>query len=377
MTAQPSADLEVYQPPALAVVPPAEGNDFDSWIAVAGQVVKLAREICDTPFVPDGLRGSAPAVAAAILAGRELGLPPITALQHTHVIKGKIGHTALLMRALIMSEGHDWQDVDVSDVRAVVKGRRKGEAEWAEASFTADQARRARIDLGGYPQDKLYARATVRLARRKFADVILGMPHAAEELEDGETPDEAPVPAAGQNGNGQEPPKASPRTARRKTAAAGEDTRSQPARDQAPRPADEHDADPAPAAAGAAPTREPQPLPPLPGEDDPAAEQEAPAALEPGEAAEYGTERHQKVIGIVWAHLKRLGYPDDKNEDDEQRAKRLADVATLAHVSEIGSTSDLDLGELSQVADTLARCKNAEALQALLDAARKAGDDDA
>jgi hypothetical protein len=256
MTAQPGADLEVYQPPALAIVPPAEGNDFDSWIAVAGQVVKLAREICDTPFVPDGLRGSAPAVAAAILAGRELGLPPITALQHTHVIKGKIGHTALLMRALIMAEGHDWQDVDVSDVRAVVKGRRKGEAEWAEASFTADQARRARIDLGGYPQDKLYARATVRLARRKFADVILGMPYAAEELEDGETPGDVPAPAAEQNGNGQQAPKPAAQKARRKTAAAGDDTQGQrPAGTQAARPEDAGDStaqDPAPRAAGAA-----------------------------------------------------------------------------------------------------------------------------
>ena len=280
MTAQPSADLEVYQPPALAVVPPAEGNDFDSWIAVAGQVVKLAREICDTPFVPDGLRGSAPAVAAAILAGRELGLPPITALQHTHVIKGKIGHTALLMRALIMSEGHDWQDVDVSDVRAVVKGRRKGEAEWAEASFTADQARRARIDLGGYPQDKLYARATVRLARRKFADVILGMPHAAEELEDGDMPDEPPAPVAGQNGNGQEPPKTAARTARRKTAAGGgkgEDSQGGEDRgmgaDRVKPSGSQRTDPPRPEAPGRTST-----LPPLPGEDD-----ETPAAAVPDE----------------------------------------------------------------------------------------------
>jgi len=373
MTAQPSADLEVYQPPALAVVPPAEGNDFDSWIAVAGQVVKLAREICDTPFVPDGLRGSAPAVAAAILAGRELGLPPITALQHTHVIKGKIGHTALLMRALIMSEGHDWQDVDVSDTRAVVKGRRKGESEWAEASFTAAQAKIARIDLGGYPQDKLYARATVRLARRKFADVILGMPHAAEELEDGETPDATPAAAA--NGQ-QDEPKASPRTARRKTAAAGDDTRGQRAGGTVPRRPDENGAGPDSAAAGAAQSQVPQPLPPLPGEPEPPDPTPAPGAtqttpqeptepaadLAPGEAAEYGTERHRKLVGIVRAHFKRLGYTDD---DDTQR---LEHTAKLAGVAEIGSTNDLDLGELSQVADTLARVKNIEALQALLNA---------
>ncbi|HET9968874.1 MAG TPA: hypothetical protein VFQ68_11615, partial [Streptosporangiaceae bacterium] len=49
--------------------------------------------------------------------------------------------------------------------------------------------------------------------------------------------------------------------------AAGGSTRSQPARDQAPRPAEENGADPAPAAAGDAPPRDAQPLPPLPGEE--------------------------------------------------------------------------------------------------------------
>src|SRR6185437_3011171 len=104
--------------------------------------------------------------------------------------------------------------------------------------------------------------------------------------------------------------------------------------------------DPAPRAAGAAPSRGAQPLPPLPGEDDevPTNGDAATSAtdpanggsssatstgLEPGEAAEYGTERHRKVVGIVWAHLQRLGYPGDKNESDEEKAKRLADTAKL------------------------------------------------
>ena len=55
-----------------------------------------------------------------------------------------------------------------------------------------------------------------------------------------------------------------------KTAAAGDGTRNRTA-------AGEGGEDPAPAAAGAAPSREPQPLPPLPGED------ETPAAAAPDE----------------------------------------------------------------------------------------------
>lgn len=370
-------DLEVYQAPAPVAVP--EHDDIDSWISVAAQVIKLANEICNTPFVPDGLRGSAPATAAAILAGREMGLGPFTSLQHIHCIKGKIGQSAVLMRALIISRGHQWEDGEITDTRAVVRGRRKGEAEWTTASFTADQARKAGIQLGGYPQDKLYARATVRLARRKFADVIMGMPYSAEELEDGEAPDDTPVPAA----NGHKPPDPSPRTARRKTAAAGDDTRSRsqsaPAGGISPTVAQDGAAgdstaqDAIPRAAGAAPSRGAQPLPPLPGEDE---ETPAAADLEPGEAAEFGTERHQKVVGIVWAHLRRLGYPDDKSETDEEKADRLADVAKLAGVAEIGSTSDLDLGELSLAADTLAKCKNRARLDAILGKGQKTGGGD-
>lgn len=343
-------DLEVYRPPASEV---AQVADIDSWTRVASQVIKLANEICDTPFVPVGLRGSAPATAAAILAGREMGLGPFTSLQHFHVIKGKVGQSALLMRALIVGQGHQWEDVEVTDTRAVVKGRRKGEAEWATASFTADQARKAGIDLGGYPQDKLYARATSRLARRKFADVIMGMPYSAEELEDGELPTDVGTQAASSNGSAASAEaKAPPRTARRK-AAAGDKPRSQHAGAQAPRPAEENGAEPAPAAAGAAPSRGEQPLPPLPGEDE-----------QPGNG-----DRHRKLVGVVRAHFKRLGYTDD---DDEVR---LQDTAALAGTSEIGSTNDLDEDELKAVADTLARCRDVGQLKTLLDAARDGGSD--
>ncbi len=245
-------ELEVYQPKSAALAVP-EPHDIDSWIAVASDVIKIAKVINDTPFVPDGLRGSEPAVAAAILAGRELGIGPMTALQHIHVIKGKPAQSAALMRALIQSAGHQIETVDISDTRAVVKGRRKGESVWEEAAFTADQAKRAGIDLGKYPQDKLYARATSRLARRKFADVIAGMPYSAEELEDGD-PEQPTIPA---NSNGQpEPAKPAARTVQRRTRATPTTAAGAGA---APPPAAPATAQTAPAGPG---------LPPLPGEDE-------------------------------------------------------------------------------------------------------------
>jgi hypothetical protein len=259
-------DLEVYRQPAeLATV-----SDIDSWTQIAGQVIKLANEIYDTPFVPDGLRGSVPGVAAAILAGRELGLAPLTSLANIHVIKGKPSLSAALMRALILAQGHQIETVDISDTRVVIRGRRKGESTWEEASFTKDQAARARIDLGGYPQDKLYARATSRLARRKFADVIAGMPYSAEELEDGDPGEPAAAIEAPRNGA-----QPAPRTARRGRA------QNVPPAESAPTPPGARVGDPPPPAGGT-------PLPPLPGEEDPT---DAPPAVSGGASGEEHTAR--------------------------------------------------------------------------------------
>lgn len=339
-------DVAIYQPGELTPAVQPSGP-LDDWIMVADKVVKLAQVICQSPFVPDGLRGSVPATAAAILTGRELGIPPMTSLANIHVIHGKPGLSALVMRALIMSQGHEWQDVEVTDTRVKVRGRRKGETEWTEASFSRDQAATAKIQLGGYPQDKLYARATSRLARRKFADVIAGMPYSAEELEDGVTDEvSAAVPAPVT-----EQPKA--RTAQRKTRQ----------RERVPSVLEDGE--------GNVATPSHPPLPPLPGEDEPDPTP-APGATQtthqdsPAPAGDR-SDRHRQLVGIVRAHFKRLGYTDGEDE------QRLIDTAALAGVSfELGSTNDLDESELSTVADALARCKNRDRLRQVLTAASDA-----
>lgn len=94
MTIQPYQERPAAAP---ALINPTT----DSWTAVLHDVVALAQNINQTEFVPKDLRGSAPKVAAAILHGRELGLPPMTSLAGVHVIQGRPGVSAELMRALI------------------------------------------------------------------------------------------------------------------------------------------------------------------------------------------------------------------------------------------------------------------------------------
>ena len=373
----------------------------DGWVAMASDVFRLAAHICDTDFVPKAYRGNAPAVAAAILTGRELNMGPMMSLKHVQVVEGNPSLSAEYKRARVLAAGHEFGILEWTSTRCRVRGRRRGTNEPPlEVTYTMDDARLAGLvrERSGWvkrPRRMLFARAGTDLCDALFSDVVNGLP-TAELLAEGTDEDEF---AAYSETNGQETAKPAARTARRRTAAAGDDTTSgsrhaAAGKDRAEVPADgageggRTQADPR--AAGAASPRGAQPLPPLPGEDDetPAAAvpDETPASgpaaaagpepLGPEDRPEFGTERHRKLVGIIWQHLGRLGYPGKDKETDEEKAQRLADVAALAGIAEIGSTSDLDLGELSAAADTLARCRDRGALDALLGAARQAGEGD-
>lgn len=357
-------ELAVYQPANAQLAVP-DHRDIDSWINVVSDVIKIANVIYDTPFVPDGLRGSPPAVAAAILAGREMGLGIMTSLANIDVIKGKPSQKALLMRAMILSKGHKWQDGDVSDVRAVVRGCRKGESEWAEVTFTAAQAKTAGIDLGKYPADKLYARATSRLARRKFADVIMGMPYSAEEMEDG-FDGETGEPAKTATVTGEPAESPAPRTAQRRQRAP---------KSEGSGPAMPDDKAPGGPVAGPDPS-----LPPLPGEDEPpdpttSAESSSaddrnhprqqtspsspssPATSEPGPQPQFNRDDHGTAtrgkggqLTAVWTVLSEVfGF-----ETADKASARKAVEHIIGRELEGETTGDLSWNEARAVLDTLA-----------------------
>lgn len=292
-------------------------EDIDSWVEVLAPVGDLATRIAGTAFVPDALRGSPAAVAAAILTGRELGIGPLTALRHVNVIKGRPGQSAELMRALILREGHSLRYLETTDTRCVVEGRRRGDEEWTRVTFTADQARKAKppIDLSGYPEDKLVARATSRLARRVFADVVAGMPYTTDELEDVPTDSGGAAPAPIEEAQPRRTAQRAPR--QRKPAAARE--------------------------AAPADTDVEQPTgPPLPGEagyDEPA----APPAPEPITKAQ---------LQMLHASFTEVGVKD--------RDERLATASGVIG-RDITSSNDLTKDEASSLISALALRAAAEA----------------
>lgn len=182
---------------------PIATHDTDSWTDVLVQVGHLADLIADTEFVPRALRGSPPAVAAAMLYGREVGLPPMTSLTQVHVVEGRPGLAAEAMRAMILADGHDFEIRATTGAICTIAGRRRGTTRWYEITWTLDMARAAELikprgNWAKYPRAMLKARATAELARDLFPDVIHGFA-ALEEITDDalivEGADEAPTPA--------------------------------------------------------------------------------------------------------------------------------------------------------------------------------------
>ncbi|MGH8876940.1 MAG: hypothetical protein ACRD0P_06320 [Stackebrandtia sp.] len=186
---------------AAPAAPTGDLSELAQWAADARQVAAVATSLARTSFVPQQYRERPAEVTAAILAGHEVGMQPIAALRSINVIQGTPSMSAVAMRGLVQSQGHQIRVVEATADRAVVHGRRAAlignEEEVHESVWTVDRAKQ--LGLTGkqnwkvQPQAMLVARATAECCRLTAADVLLGIPYATEELDDIE-PDETPKP---------------------------------------------------------------------------------------------------------------------------------------------------------------------------------------
>lgn len=165
------------------------------WADGARAAHAIAVSLSKTAFVSTTLRGDPEGITAAILAGFELGLQPLSALRSIDVIQGTPALRSVALRGLVQSAGHDiWVDEQTA-TKAVVCGQRKGSDHVQKSTWTLDRANRlgltSKANWKNQPEAMLVARATAEVCRMVASDVLLGLPYAAEELEDG--PGETPV----------------------------------------------------------------------------------------------------------------------------------------------------------------------------------------
>ena len=158
------------------------------WAAAAVSAHEIAGAICQTSFCPEVYRGKPGEATAAILAGAEVGLSPMAALNAFDVIQGRPAPKAITLRAIVQSHGHEVILDTSTPQRCIMRGRRNGAPEWQSVEWTMSRAQGLGLtnkqQWKMQPQTMLVARATSELCRLIAADAILGIPYIAEELGD-------------------------------------------------------------------------------------------------------------------------------------------------------------------------------------------------
>jgi hypothetical protein len=321
-------ELARIDEPPRAVTVQSTRDTVDGWLPMFEPVAKLAVDIAQTEFVPQGLRGKPAAITAAILYGREIGLGPIQSLQSVDVIDGRPAISAEMARALALAAGHELFVEESTTQRCVVRGRRVNSREWVQITWTMDDAKRAGLDgrqnWRKHPRRMLQARATSELCHLLFSDAIGGMPFTLEEIADDSD-------AAGAIGAGAE--QAGGRTAQR-------------SRRQRPTPV------PTPATDDGG-------APPLPG-DEP--------SEEPAAAQQPATDQVEPVTGAQVTKLQTTyGALGIKSRDDKLMVAR-----KIIGRDDLATSKELTKEEASVIIDTLERVADApdpkERLAAIFDA---------
>lgn len=146
----------------------------------------MARVLSDSTLLPAYLRGKPANVLVILQGARALDVSAFWALQSMHVIEGKLGMAAELMRALVIRSGHTCRVVERSMDRAIVEIKRADRAEPYRAEFTWEDAVAAKLTKKDnwvmYRKSMLVARATAIAVRDECPDVMFGVVYTPEEL---------------------------------------------------------------------------------------------------------------------------------------------------------------------------------------------------
>ncbi len=124
--------------------------------------------------------GGQPGIMMTILAARELGVPPMLALNGGIAnIQGKLEISARLMNAMMRRAGIKIAIQKSSDDECVLVGSRSDSGDTVTVSYTVAEAQKAGLVKpgGGWvknPKDMCFARAISRLARQIAPDIIGG-----------------------------------------------------------------------------------------------------------------------------------------------------------------------------------------------------------
>lgn len=171
--------------------PTATTISLIEWAQELAAAHQLGTALCGTEFVPSSFRGKPEAAAAAILAGKSLGLDPMNALANIFVVSGRPSMYARTMAALVMQAGHTIRRIQATEQSVIYEGKRKGDTTFTRVEWTIARAQKA-----GYTSNKKYqsdpiamltAKCQAEICRVIAPDVLTGI--AATSVEEVELDD--------------------------------------------------------------------------------------------------------------------------------------------------------------------------------------------
>lgn len=150
-------------------------------------ITHMAEQVADSRFFQDALTPSTALVKLA--AGRELGLPMMSALQNIHVIKGKATLGYSLVAAMIRRHpDYDYRVLEHTDETCTIQFLYKGDVA-GDSSFTIADAEKAGLlsnpTWRKFPRNMLFARALTNGARYYCPDVFMGAVYTRDEIDEG------------------------------------------------------------------------------------------------------------------------------------------------------------------------------------------------
>jgi hypothetical protein len=154
---------------ALAIIP-----------RTVDEVRNLAKMFAQSSLLPPDLRGKEADVFVSIMAGQELGLPPMAALRGVHVVKGKPVLSADTMVGIVLGSGlaEYFACVKESSDSVTYETKRKGSPHSQCCTWSMVDAQLAGLGGGDnwrkYPRAMLKARCKAMLARDVYPDVLAG-----------------------------------------------------------------------------------------------------------------------------------------------------------------------------------------------------------
>lgn len=152
------------------------------------ETASLAERLSQSSLLPAAMRGKMPDVLVTIMAGAEMGLPPMASLRAFHVLDGKPILSSDGMVAIIQGSGKCayFDRVEESDTFVTYETHRVGAKSPRRCTWTIEMAKRAGLHLKDnwrlYPRAMLASRAKSELARDVYSDVLMGC-YTDDEIE--------------------------------------------------------------------------------------------------------------------------------------------------------------------------------------------------